>query len=169
MVERHGELGTIRCDATKLRQAIFNLLSNAAKFTHNGSITLSILRRPEAGQEWIEIAVADTGIGISAQQQKALFNNFAQANPKIAAVYGGTGLGLSLSQNLCRLMGGQIDVESELGKGSTFTIRLPAQSRRRRTIRWPMYAAPSCRCMASKCRISTTVFRARGATSGSVC
>jgi signal transduction histidine kinase/ActR/RegA family two-component response regulator len=128
VVVRHGELGTIRCDATKLRQAIFNLLSNAAKFTHNGTITLSILRRPEAGQEWIEIAVADTGIGISAQQQKALFNNFAQANPKIAAVYGGTGLGLSLSQNLCRLMGGQIDVESELGKGSCFTIRLPAQN-----------------------------------------
>ena len=126
VVERKGELGSIRCDATKLRQAIFNLLSNAAKFTHNGNITLSIRRRPEAGQEWIEIAVSDTGIGISAQQQKALFNNFAQANPKIAAVYGGTGLGLSLSQNLCRLMGGQIDVESELGRGSTFTIRLPA-------------------------------------------
>lgn len=128
VVERAQDLGSIRCDATKLRQAIFNLLSNAAKFTHNGNITLSILRRPDSGQEWIEISVADTGIGISPQQQKALFTNFAQANPKIAAVYGGTGLGLSLSQNLCRLMGGQIDVESQLGKGARFTIRLPALS-----------------------------------------
>ena len=123
VVERGRNLGTIKADATKLRQAIFNLLSNAAKFTQNGQITLGVKR---AG-EWIEIAVADTGIGISREQQQALFSNFTQANSKIAAVYGGTGLGLSLSQNLCRLMGGQIEVESEVGKGSRFTIRLPAQ------------------------------------------
>lgn len=124
VVERGEDLGTIRADGTKLRQAIFNLLSNAAKFTQNGQITLRVERRGE----WIEIAVADTGIGISREQQKALFSNFTQANSKIAAVYGGTGLGLSLSQNLCRLMGGQIDVVSELGKGSRFTIRLPARN-----------------------------------------
>lgn len=123
VVERDGALGVMRADATKLRQAVFNLLSNAAKFTQNGQITLAVKRKGD----WIEIAVADTGIGISREQQQALFSNFTQANSKIAAVYGGTGLGLSLSQNLCRLMGGQIEIESELGKGSRFTIRLPAQ------------------------------------------
>ena len=123
VVERGSALGTMKADATKLRQAIFNLLSNAAKFTQNGQITLAAKRNAE----WLEIAVIDTGIGISREQQNALFSNFTQANSKIAAVYGGTGLGLSLSQNLCRLMGGQIEIESELGKGSRFTIRLPAR------------------------------------------
>ena len=123
VVERGSSLGTMRADATKLRQAIFNLLSNAAKFTQNGQITLAARRNAD----WLEIAVIDTGIGISREQQNALFSNFTQANSKIAAVYGGTGLGLSLSQNLCRLMGGQIEIESELGKGSRFTIRVPAQ------------------------------------------
>ncbi|QDZ11219.1 ATP-binding protein [Devosia ginsengisoli] len=123
-VEKRSELGTVRADATKLRQAIFNLLSNAAKFTQNGQITLAASRNAE----WLEIAVIDSGIGISREQQNALFSNFTQANSRIAAVYGGTGLGLSLSQNLCRLMGGQIEIESELGKGSRFTIRLPAPS-----------------------------------------
>ena len=123
VVERGSGLGTMRADATKLRQAIFNLLSNAAKFTQNGQITLAARRNAD----WLEIAVIDTGIGISREQQNALFSNFTQANSKIAAVYGGTGLGLSLSQNLCRLMGGQIEIESELGKGSRFTIRVPAQ------------------------------------------
>ncbi|WDR04992.1 ATP-binding protein [Devosia rhodophyticola] len=126
-VERGEDLGTIRADATKLRQAVFNLLSNAAKFTQNGHITLSVERRTEIDGDWVEIAVRDTGIGISAEQQKALFNNFAQASSQISAVYGGTGLGLSLSQNLCRLMGGEIHISSELGKGSRFAIRLPTK------------------------------------------
>jgi signal transduction histidine kinase/ActR/RegA family two-component response regulator len=125
VVERGDNLGIIRADATKLRQAIFNLLSNAAKFTQNGTVTLSARRLGEENGDWIEVAVADTGIGISREQQRALFSNFTQANAKIAAVYGGTGLGLSLSQNLCRLMGGSIEIESELGKGSRFAIRLP--------------------------------------------
>jgi len=123
IVERGKNLGVMRADATKLRQAVFNLLSNAAKFTQNGTITLSAKRVGE----WVDIAVIDTGIGISHEQQQALFSNFSQASSKIAAVYGGTGLGLSLSQNLCRLMGGQIEIESELGSGSRFTIHLPAQ------------------------------------------
>lgn len=127
VVERGDNLGIIRADATKLRQAIFNLLSNAAKFTQNGTVTLSAQRLKEADGDWIEVAVADTGIGISREQQRALFSNFTQANAKIAAVYGGTGLGLSLSQNLCRLMGGSIEIESELGKGSRFAIRLPVK------------------------------------------
>ncbi len=127
VVERGDHLGSFRTDATKVRQAIFNLLSNAAKFTHNGTVTLSVRRRNQGLGEWVEVAIADTGIGISYEQQRALFSNFTQANAKISAVYGGTGLGLSLSQNLCRLMGGSIDVESELGKGSRFTIRLPVR------------------------------------------
>ncbi|WP_354066384.1 ATP-binding protein [Devosia sp. 2618] len=121
-VERGADLGMIHADATKLRQAIFNLLSNASKFTQNGQITLDV-RRAEGN---LQIVVADTGIGISEDQQKVLFSNFTQANAKIAAVYGGTGLGLSLSQNLCRLMGGRIELESKLGEGSRFTILLPA-------------------------------------------
>ncbi|UYO01155.1 MAG: response regulator [Devosia sp.] len=126
VVDRRSALGTIKSDATKLRQAIFNLLSNASKFTQNGQITLDAVRHQLDGQDWVEIGVADTGIGISPEQQKALFNNFSQANSKIAAVYGGTGLGLALSQNLCRLMGGRIELQSELGKGSRFAIFLPA-------------------------------------------
>lgn len=125
VVERDETLGTVKADATKLRQAVFNLLSNAAKFTQNGQITLSVHRQYTDGREWVEFAVSDTGIGISPDQLKALFSNFSQASSKIAAVYGGTGLGLSLSQNLCRLMGGRIDVDSELGKGSRFTIHIP--------------------------------------------
>ena len=123
---RSVPLGAIRADATKLRQAIFNLLSNAAKFTQNGQITLSGRRLELNEQNWVEITVADTGIGISPDQQTKLFSNFSQASSRITALYGGTGLGLSLSQNLCRLMGGQITVDSELGEGSRFTIRLPA-------------------------------------------
>ncbi len=123
VVERGDDIGMVRLDATKLRQTIFNLLSNATKFTQNGTITLSAKR----DGQWVEVSVKDTGIGISKEQQRALFSNFTQASSKIAAVYGGTGLGLSLSQNLCRLMGGEISVDSELGKGSCFTMRLPVQ------------------------------------------
>jgi signal transduction histidine kinase/ActR/RegA family two-component response regulator len=137
VVERGEGLGAMRADATKLRQAVFNLLSNAAKFTQNGTITLSVARTRHNNADWIEIAVSDTGIGISREQQQTLFSNFTQANSKIAAVYGGTGLGLSLSQNLCRLMGGSIALESELGKGSRFTIRLPARSESTATVEPP--------------------------------
>jgi signal transduction histidine kinase/CheY-like chemotaxis protein len=121
-----ARLGIARLDATKLRQAILNLVSNATKFTHNGQITLRLRRDPVPGGDRIEIAVIDTGVGISLDQQKALFSKFTQASAKIASKYGGTGLGLSLSRNLCRLMGGDITVESQPGKGSCFTIRLPA-------------------------------------------
>lgn len=125
-VDVPARLGAVRADATKLRQAIFNLLSNAAKFTQNGQITLSAERLTRDGRDWFAISVTDSGVGISRQQQQQLFSNFSQANPAIAAKYGGTGLGLSLSQNLCRLMGGEITLESEPGKGSRFTISLPA-------------------------------------------
>lgn len=123
VVDSSSPLGSLRTDATKLRQAIFNLLSNASKFTQNGQITLAAQRTADE----VRISVIDTGIGISGEQREMLFSNFTQASSKITAIYGGTGLGLSLSQNLCRLMGGRIEVESELGKGSRFTIVLPAE------------------------------------------
>jgi len=131
-IERHeGGLGIGHLDATKLRQAVLNLVSNATKFTHNGEITLRARRESLGDGDWIEISVRDTGVGISADQINSLFSKFTQANARIASKYGGTGLGLSLSQNLCKLMGGGISVESELGKGSVFTIRLPAVARPR--------------------------------------
>jgi signal transduction histidine kinase/CheY-like chemotaxis protein len=126
IVERGKDLGTIDADATKLRQAVINLLSNSAKFTQNGKVTLSVTRESIGKADWIRISVTDTGVGMSADQQKNLFSNFQQANASIAAKYGGTGLGLSLSQNLCNLMGGKISVESAANEGSCFTIMLPA-------------------------------------------
>lgn len=126
VVERGKNLGTIDADATKLRQAVLNLLSNAAKFTQNGKVTLSVDRIMRDGKEWVEIKIADTGVGITKEQQAKLFSNFQQANAAIAAKFGGTGLGLSLSQNLCRLMKGEISVDSEPGQGACFTIHLPA-------------------------------------------
>jgi signal transduction histidine kinase len=125
-VERAADIGFVVTDATKLRQALLNLLSNAAKFTANGRITLSVRRERHPISDWLAIAVHDTGIGISAGNLAKLFNHFTQAEPDTASKYGGTGLGLALSQKLCRLMGGEILAESEPGRGSCFTIRLPA-------------------------------------------
>jgi signal transduction histidine kinase len=125
-IERAADIGLIVTDATKLRQALLNLLSNAAKFTANGRITLSVRREHHPMADWLAIAVRDTGIGISPGNLAKLFNNFTQAEPDTASKYGGTGLGLALSQKLCRLMGGEILTESEPGRGSCFTIRLPA-------------------------------------------
>ena len=122
-------LGTVHLDSTKLRQAVLNLMSNASKFTHNGEITLRIRRTCNRDGDWLQISVMDTGVGISLDQQKALFSKFTQANAKVASKYGGTGLGLALSQNLCRVMGGDITVQSRLGQGSCFTIHLPAVAR----------------------------------------
>ncbi|HJT06865.1 MAG TPA: ATP-binding protein [Stellaceae bacterium] len=126
IVERDRDLGTAEGDVTKLRQAVLNLLSNAAKFTRNGCVTLTVSRESGAGGDWIKIAVRDTGIGISRDNLSKLFQNFNQAEASTSTKYGGTGLGLSLTQKLSRLMGGDVTVESELGRGSCFTIRLPA-------------------------------------------
>ena len=126
IVERGSELGVVGGDATKLRQAVLNLLSNAAKFTNHGRVVLKAVRETAASGDWISIAVRDTGIGISRENLPKLFQNFNQAEASTASRYGGTGLGLALSQKLCRMMGGEITVESELGGGSCFTIRVPA-------------------------------------------
>jgi signal transduction histidine kinase len=126
IVNSSGALGTVATDGTKLRQAALNLLSNAAKFTKNGVITLTVSRDERTAGDWVEIRVQDTGIGISETDLPKLFQNFGQATASTSSKYGGTGLGLALSQKLCAMMGGGISVESEVGRGSCFTIRVPA-------------------------------------------
>jgi adenylate cyclase len=120
-----GNLGIVPCDNTKLRQVIINLLGNAGKFTSNGTITLLARRRQTGGGDEIVLSVQDTGIGIDPAAIEGLFADYNQANTSISKVFGGTGLGLALSRRFCHLMGATISVESELGRGSTFTVRLP--------------------------------------------
>ena len=108
-------------DPTRVRQSLLNLLSNACKFTHQGTVRLTVDR----DDQWLCLAVRDSWIGIAPEQLAQLFKNFTQANNEIGATYGGTGLGLALSQKLCQLMGGRIVAESRVGEGSCFTIRLP--------------------------------------------
>jgi signal transduction histidine kinase/CheY-like chemotaxis protein len=121
------DLGVMRADITKVRQILFNLLSNACKFTDHGAISLDVDRTEIEDQPWIRFSVSDTGIGISPEQQRKLFKEFAQADVSIARKYGGTGLGLAISHRFAQLMGGHINVESIPGKGSVFTVQLPAQ------------------------------------------
>jgi signal transduction histidine kinase/CheY-like chemotaxis protein len=125
-VRRAEGLGTLHADLTKVRQALFNLLSNACKFTSGGVITLAVVRERVDGTDWLRFGVSDTGIGISPEQMKKLFQAFSQADASTYKKYGGTGLGLVLSRRFCQLLGGDIKVESALGAGSTFTIHLPA-------------------------------------------
>ncbi|MBI4494086.1 MAG: response regulator, partial [Chloroflexi bacterium] len=120
------DLGSMHADLTKVRQTIFNLLSNASKFTERGTITLEVARRTVDGVDWITFRVADSGIGMTSEQLARLFQPFTQADASTTRKYGGTGLGLALSRRLCQMMGGDITVESEYGKGSAFTIELPA-------------------------------------------
>jgi PAS domain S-box-containing protein len=119
--------GTMRADLTKVRQAIFNLLSNASKFTDHGTVTLEVGRESRPGGDWLSFTVSDTGIGMTQEQLGKLFQAFAQAEVSTARRYGGTGLGLAISRRFCHMMGGEIFAQSQLGVGSTFTIRLPAQ------------------------------------------
>jgi signal transduction histidine kinase len=116
---------TIHADLTKTRQILFNLLSNAAKFTSNGNVTVHVARRTVDGRECIEFAVRDDGIGLSEEQQQRLFRPFAQGDASISRKYGGTGLGLALVWRFCQLMGGEVAVQSALGQGATFSVRLP--------------------------------------------
>jgi signal transduction histidine kinase len=121
------DLGSMRADLTKVRQALFNLLSNACKFTRHGTVALAVTRQAEAGVEWITFRVSDTGIGMTAAHMSRLFQAFSQAEASTARQFGGTGLGLAITKQFCQLMGGDVTVESESGKGSTFTIRLPVE------------------------------------------
>ena len=120
-------LGTMRADVTRVRQVLFNLLSNASKFTEQGTITLEGTRVPGAGGGRIVLTVRDTGIGMTPEQLTRLFNAFAQAEASTASKYGGTGLGLVISRKFCEMMGGTITVASEPGIGTAFTVRLPAE------------------------------------------
>jgi signal transduction histidine kinase len=118
-------IGTIQADQMRLRQTLLNLMSNANKFTDRGTISIEAHQGQENGRDWITLSVADTGIGMTPEQMGKLFQEFSQASSTTASKYGGTGLGLVISKRFCQLMGGDITVESELGRGSTFTIRVP--------------------------------------------
>ncbi|MEG5173530.1 ATP-binding protein [Microcoleus sp. B3-D7] len=117
-------LGVMYADLTKVRQILFNLLSNALKFTEGGTVLLSATREPAGDSDWVYLQVSDTGIGMSAEQQQGLFQPFIQGDASTTRKYGGTGLGLAISRLFCQMMGGDITVESELDVGSTFTVHL---------------------------------------------
>jgi PAS domain S-box-containing protein len=121
-------LGTMHSDMTRIRQVLLNLLSNACKFTNGGVVRLETIREPaqNGDEEWLRFMVADQGIGMSPEQMDRLFQAFSQAEASTSARFGGTGLGLAISQQFCRMLGGDITVESRSGEGSTFTVRLPA-------------------------------------------
>jgi signal transduction histidine kinase len=114
----------MHADLTKVRQTLFNLLSNAAKFTDHGTITLTVEQEKD---DWLTFAVSDTGIGMTEEQLSRLFEAFSQAEASTRSKYGGTGLGLAISRHFSRMMGGDLTVESVHGQGSTFTVQLPAE------------------------------------------
>jgi two-component system, NtrC family, sensor kinase len=127
LVEAHENVGALKADPMRLKQILLNLLSNACKFTKEGEVVLRV-RKVADGCDWVELAVADTGIGLTAEQQAKLFQDFTQADSLTARRYGGTGLGLALSRKLARMMGGDVTVASEPGKGSVFIVRLPGSA-----------------------------------------
>lgn len=124
-VECEEGLGHMLADRTRTQQVLFNLLSNACKFTERGLIRLEAKRVAGGDARWVEFRVVDTGIGMSREQIDRLYHPFMQADASTTRKYGGTGLGLAISRRLCQMMGGSLSVESELGKGSAFTVRLP--------------------------------------------
>lgn len=121
------DVGVMQTDLTKVRQILLNLLGNAAKFTRAGTITLHVTREAGPAGAWLHFAVQDTGIGMTVEQVGKLFQPFTQADASTTRRYGGTGLGLALSQRLCELLGGTISVDSTPGLGSTFTVHLPVE------------------------------------------
>ena len=125
IAEVQDNLGTLTVDPMRLRQILLNLLSNACKFTKEGEVKLRA-RRVSNGRHWIELSISDTGIGMTPEQQAKLFEEFTQADATTAQRFGGTGLGLAITRKLARMMGGDVTVTSEPGKGSVFTVRLPA-------------------------------------------
>ena len=125
VIDCPNDIGAMHADLVKVRQVLFNLLSNSAKFTSDGEIALTVRAHPSSAT--ITFAIRDTGIGMTEEQLGRLFEAFSQANAETSRKYGGTGLGLALSREFCRMMGGDIMVMSEAGKGSTFTVTLPMQ------------------------------------------
>ena len=124
-VECPRDLAPIEADAMRLRQILLNLLSNACKFTKQGDIGLRVAAIEHEGRRWVEFSVTDTGIGMTSEQMSRLFQEFSQADASTARQFGGTGLGLVITRRLCQMMGGDVTVTSEPGKGSIFTVRLP--------------------------------------------
>ena len=116
------DVGTMHSDMLKVRQSLFNLLSNACKFTENGKITLEVRREGLDFKPWYRFDVIDTGIGMAPEQMSNVFRSFAQADSSTTRRYGGTGLGLTITRQFCHMMGGDIEVESNLGEGSRFTL-----------------------------------------------
>jgi signal transduction histidine kinase len=131
-VDVSPDLSPVHADCTRLKQCLLNLLSNACKFTHSGEVDFSIEQEQVHGQEFVTFRVADTGVGLSEEQAARLFQPFSQADASTTRKFGGTGLGLAITKNLCEAMGGSIDLQSQPGAGSTFTIRLPAAAARKR-------------------------------------
>jgi adenylate cyclase len=125
VVAAQENLGALTVDPMRLRQILLNLLSNACKFTKAGEVKLAA-RKVSNGSSFVEFAVSDTGIGMTAEQQAKLFEEFSQADATTAQHFGGTGLGLAITRKLARMMGGDVTVASEPGKGSVFTVRLPS-------------------------------------------
>ena len=125
-VEVEPGLGSMHSDVTKVRQVLLNLLSNAAKFTEGGTVTLSAERAKQDGRDWVRFSVSDTGIGMTEEQRAKLFQRFQQADASTTRKFGGTGLGLALTKAFCRMLGGDVEARSAPGQGSTFTVRLPA-------------------------------------------
>jgi signal transduction histidine kinase len=127
VVEAQESVAALKADPMRLKQILLNLLSNACKFTKEGDVVLRV-RKVADGRDWVELAVADSGIGMTAEQQAKLFQDFTQADSLTARRYGGTGLGLAITRKLARMMGGDVTVTSEPGKGSVFTVRLPGSA-----------------------------------------
>jgi adenylate cyclase len=127
VVEAQENLGALTVDPMRLRQILLNLLSNACKFTKEGEVKLQA-RKVADGRDWIELSVSDTGIGMTSEQQAKLFQEFSRADSSTARQYGGTGLGLAITRKLARMMGGDVTVASEPGKGSVFTVRFRASA-----------------------------------------
>jgi signal transduction histidine kinase len=123
-VEAQDNVGALTADSMRLKQILLNLLSNACKFTKEGEVALRVCKVAD-GRDWVELVVADSGIGMTTEQQAKLFQDFTQADSLTARRYGGTGLGLAITRKLARMMGGDVTVTSEPGKGSVFTVRLP--------------------------------------------
>ncbi|MEW6126214.1 MAG: response regulator [Acidobacteriota bacterium] len=121
------QLGFMKSDLTKVRQVLFNLLGNACKFTQNGVVNLQVSRQMINDKDWIRFCVSDTGIGMSPEQVQKLFKEFSQADSSTTRKYGGSGLGLAITKHFCQQLGGTITVQSEPGKGSAFTVFMPAE------------------------------------------
>lgn len=126
-------LGTIQSDAVKLQQVLLNLVGNACKFTSQGRVHVGCRRERGEATDWLVIDVTDTGIGMTPEQMTRLFGQFMQADSSTTRRFGGTGLGLAISQRLCAMLGGAITVQSEFGRGSTFTVRVPVRAPRAAT------------------------------------